>query len=47
MSSKDKEHVAIGGTFAGVGNFSDVTMTTTVLSDDYSNLVKDDKACIR
>ena len=46
MSSK--EQVAVGGTFAGVGEFSPVTMTTTALPyDHHSNLVKDDTACIR
>ena len=43
-----KEQVAMGGTFAGVGEFSPVTMTTTALPyDHHSNLVKDDTACIR
>lgn len=48
MSSKQKEPaVAIGGTFAGVGDFTAVSMTTTALNDNYSNLVKDHTACIR
>ena len=47
MSSKEEEHVAIGGTFAGVGDFSAVSMTTTVSHEEHSNLVKDYTACIR
>ena len=53
MSTKDhvsssKDQVAVGGTFAGVGDFSPVTMTTAALPfDHHSNLVKDDTACIR
>jgi len=47
MSSKEKEPRAMGGTFAGVGDFSDVSMTTAVSYDNYSNLVKDHTACIR
>ena len=46
-SSKEDDHMVMGGTFAGVGDFSAVSMTTPVSHDDYSNLVKDDKACIR
>lgn len=49
ISSKGQETVAMatGGTFAGVGDFSAVPVTTTVAQDDYSSLVKDNTACIR
>ena len=46
MSSQGGDHVIMGGKFAGVGDFSAITMTTA-LSHDHSNLIKDDTTCIR
>ena len=44
MCSED--HIVMGGTFAGVGDFSAMSATESS-HDHYSNLVKDDSACIR
>ena len=44
MSSED--HIVMGGTFAGVGDFSAVS-AMAVSRDHYSNLIKDESACIR
>ena len=49
MSSTEKDHIdhmAIAGTFAGVGDFSDICTPTTT-PNDCTNLVKDNAACIR
>ena len=47
-STKEEDRIVLGGTFAGVGDFSAVSATVSYDHySNYGNMVKDDSACIR